>query len=101
MANSSSNFKSNYFGEEGTSTANECLIQKWSLNKTKSVIAMSFNFISSQDCTIIMNDSDPIPFKADRELIIDVGVNMIQKPLTEFKIIETGIDYWCMGVLKD
>jgi len=101
MANTSSNFKSEYFGENGTSVANQCLIQKWSLNTIKTIIANSFNFIPNTDCSIIINGSDPIPFKSGREFIIDVGVNLIQLPIYEFKIVEADITYWCMGIFKN
>ena len=102
MANSSSNFVSNYFGKEGTSTANFEIIQSWKINPLgKTIIANSFNFIPTQDCTISINGSDPIPFKAEKEFIMDMGVNPIHKPITEFKIIENAIDYWYMGIFKD
>ena len=103
MANSTSNFKSNYFGKEGTSTENFELIQSFKIDpdQDKSLVALSLNFIPQQDCTVAINGSDPIPFKANREFVMDTGRNMIHKTIDKFQIVEADIDYWCMGVLKD
>jgi len=103
MENSTSNFKSNYIGKEGKSTENFELIQSFKIDpdKDKSLVALSLNFIPQQDCTVEINGSDPIPFKAGREFVMDTGRNMIHKPIDRFQIVEADIDYWCMGVLKD
>ena len=103
MANSTSNFKSNYFGKEGKSTENFELIQSFKIDpdKNTSLVALSLNFIPQQDCTVAINGSDPIPFKAGREFVMDTGRNMIHKTIDKFQIVEADIDYWCMGVLKD
>lgn len=102
MANTYSNYKSEYFGFQGVATAGVDLIQKWKLNPNgKTLLAMSFDFIPKQNCTVIINGSDPIPFIANREWIIDVGVNPIHEPLNEFKIVESGIECWYVGIFKD
>ena len=97
-----SNFKSNYFGTAGTSTANLDVIQSFKVDSDgKTLVANSFNFIPTQDCTVILNGSDPIPFKAGKEFVMDTGRNMIHKPISEFIIVEADIDYWCFGILRD
>lgn len=98
----SNNYKSEYFGKEGTSTANMEIIQSWKLNPNgKTLIVNSFDFIAYQDCTIIINSSDPIPFKAGKEFIMDIGKNPIHRQIYEFKIIEANIDYWYMGLFDE
>jgi len=102
MSNLSSNYKSEYFGKEGISTSNLEIIQSWKLNQNgKNLVVNKFNFIAKQDCTIIINDSDPIPFKANKEFIMDIGMNPIHRVISEFKIVEENINYWYMGIFKD
>jgi len=97
------NYKSNFFGDKGTSSSNLEVIQKWKEVQTNNNIsAVSFNFIPSQDCTIIINGSHPIPFLANQPFVIDTsGANPTHKPIWQFQIVEAGIDYWYMGILKD
>jgi len=56
------------------------------------------NFIALQDCTVKINGGNSIFFKAGTEFVIDIGTNRIQKAIWSFIIVESGIQFWYMGI---
>lgn len=94
------NRKSEYFGKQATTTEKLDLLQQFKLNPSDSnLVASIFNFIPTQSCSVVINGSDPIPFPAGREFVIDTAYSN-HKPLWQFEVQEADIDYWCMGIFK-
>jgi len=95
------NFLSEYFGSPSivTSTGNQELIQAFKQNPNgRNIKANIFNFIPNADCTVKINGSDAISFKAGKEFIIDIGANPVHKSIWSFIIVESGIQFWYMGI---
>lgn len=78
-----------YDGGKGKSTANQELLALQAISRKY----YEFDFMNKQDCTVIVNNSNPIPCPANVGFTADGTDARIEK----FSIVEADIDYIWRG----